>query len=54
MVRNATKEGVGYLSGDAYANGSGGGQGKRLIMPEGEMGEELGVLGAAVRGSDGR
>ena len=45
---------MGYLSGDAYANGSGGGQGKRLIMLEEEMDEELGVLGAAVWGSDGR
>ena len=54
LVRSAIEEGVGHLAGDAYANGSGGGEGKRLIMPEGEMGEELGVLGAAVWGSDGR
>mmetsp|Transcript_7776 Transcript_7776/g.17549 ORF Transcript_7776/g.17549 Transcript_7776/m.17549 type:complete len:663 (+) Transcript_7776:122-2110(+) len=52
LVREAMKEGVGYLAGDAYANG-GGGEGKRLIMPEGEMGDELGVLGAAVWGSGG-
>ena len=52
LVRNAMKEGVGYLAGEAYATGSGsGGKGKRLIMPEGEMCDELGVLGAAVWGS---
>jgi len=51
LVKNAIREGVGYLAGDAYASG---GEGNRLIIPEGEMGEELGVLGAAVWGSDGR
>ncbi|KAL3759229.1 hypothetical protein ACHAWU_002499 [Discostella pseudostelligera] len=50
LVREAMKEGVGYLAGEAYAVGSGG-KGKRLIMPEGEMCDELGVLGAAVWGS---
>ena len=58
LVREAVNEGVSYLAGDAYANGSGGGGGggeeKRLIMPEGEMGEELAVLGAVVWGSGGR
>ncbi|KAL7530284.1 hypothetical protein ACHAXR_004923 [Thalassiosira sp. AJA248-18] len=54
LVREAIKEGVGYLAGEAYASGSGGESTKRLIMPEGEMGEELGVLGAAVWGSGGR
>eukprot|EP00584_Thalassiosira_punctigera_P018278 CAMPEP_0172545478 /NCGR_PEP_ID=MMETSP1067-20121228/15391_1 /TAXON_ID=265564 ORGANISM="Thalassiosira punctigera, Strain Tpunct2005C2" /NCGR_SAMPLE_ID=MMETSP1067 /ASSEMBLY_ACC=CAM_ASM_000444 /LENGTH=136 /DNA_ID=CAMNT_0013332221 /DNA_START=8 /DNA_END=418 /DNA_ORIENTATION=- len=43
-VRAAAKESVAYLGGD----------GKRLIMPEGGMAEELGVLGAAVWGSGGR
>ena len=54
LVREAVNEGVSYLAGDAYANGSGGGEEKRLIMPEGEMGEELAVLGAVVWGSGGR
>ncbi|KAL7442278.1 hypothetical protein ACHAXH_007810 [Discostella pseudostelligera] len=50
LVREAMKGGVGYLAGEAYAIGSSG-KGKRLIMPEGEMCDELGVLGAAVWGS---
>ena len=54
LVREAVNEGVSYLAGDSYANGSGGGEEKRLIMPEGEMGEELAVLGAVVWGSGGR
>ena len=52
LVREAMKEGVGYLAGEAYAVGSGsGGKGKKLIMPEGEMCDEISVLGAAVWGS---
>jgi hypothetical protein len=35
---------VKYLAGDAYTS-------EHLIMPEGEMGDELAVLGAAVWGS---
>ena len=35
--------GVGYLAGDAYA-------GEHLIVPEGEMYNELAVLGTAVWG----
>ena len=53
LVRDSIKEGVGQLAGDAYVSGSGG-ETKRLIMPEGELGEELGVLGAAVWGSGTR
>ncbi|KAL3815456.1 hypothetical protein ACHAXA_008506 [Cyclostephanos tholiformis] len=44
LVRRSMFGSVGYLAGDTYAS-------KRLIMPEGEMGDELGVLGAAVWGS---
>ena len=51
LVRSAVQEGVGYLAGDAYVNGGGGGETKRLIIPEDGMGEELAVLGAAVWGS---
>jgi len=46
LVRKAMVEGVGYLAGPEGE--------KQLIMPEGEMGDELGVLGAAVWGSGGR
>ena len=44
LVRESTARCVGYLAGDAYAN-------EQLIMPEGEMGDELAVLGATVWGS---
>ena len=44
LVRESMARCVGYLAGDAYAN-------ERLIMPEGEMGDELAVLGATVWGS---
>ncbi len=48
LVREAIREGVENLAGEAYAIG---GKGKRLIIPEGEMCDELGALGAAVWGS---
>lgn len=44
LVRESMMGCVGYLAGDTYAS-------KRLIMPEGEMGDELGVLGGALWGS---
>ena len=44
LVRESMARGVGYLAGDAYA-------GERLIVPEGEMCDELAVLGAAVWGA---
>jgi len=44
LVRESMARCVGYLAGEAYAV-------KRLIMPGGEMGDELAVLGAAVWGS---
>lgn len=52
MVREALKQGLGYLAGDAYVSGSGGE--KRLIVPEDELVEELCALGAAVWGSSAR
>lgn len=44
LVRESMTQCVEYLAGDAYTS-------ERLIMPEGEMGNELAVLGAAVWGS---
>jgi molecular chaperone DnaK (HSP70) len=44
LVRESMTQCVKYLAGDAYTS-------ERLIMPEGEMGDELAVLGAAVWGS---
>jgi molecular chaperone DnaK (HSP70) len=44
LVRDSMRGCVGYLAGDTYAS-------KRLIMPEGEMGDELAALGGAVWGS---
>jgi hypothetical protein len=44
LVRKSMTQCVEYLAGDAYTS-------ERLIMPEGEMGDELAVLGAAVWGS---
>lgn len=44
LVRESMARCVGYLAGEAYAV-------NRLIMPGGEMGDELAVLGAAVWGS---
>ena len=44
LVRESMTQCVDYLAGDAYTS-------ERLIMPEGEMGNELAVLGAAVWGS---
>ena len=48
LVRESLKAGVAVLAGDTYANDT---ETKRLIMTEGEMCDELNVLGAAVWGS---
>ncbi len=48
LVREALKTGVAVLAGDAYANGT---KSSRLVMPEGELGEEINVIGAALWGS---
>lgn len=45
LVRESLKSGVAALAGDAYANGT---DGKRLIMPEGELCDEINVIGAAL------
>jgi molecular chaperone DnaK (HSP70) len=45
LVRESLKSGVAVLAGDAYVNGA---EGKRLIIPGGEMGDELNVIGAAI------
>ena len=45
LVKDAMKTGVRNLAGDAFL--------ERLIMPDGEMGEELVVLGAALCGGSG-
>ena len=42
LVRTALKRAVGLVAGDVFL--------ERLVMPEGEMCEELAVLGAALRG----
>lgn len=44
LVRESMTQCVEYLAGDAYTS-------ERLIMPDGEMGDELVVLGATVWGS---
>lgn len=49
MVREALKRGVTVLAGDAYVNGA---NNSRLVMPEGELGEEINVIGAALWGSE--
>ncbi|KAL7450677.1 hypothetical protein ACHAWC_002560 [Mediolabrus comicus] len=50
LVRESLKSGVAVLAGDAYVNGA---EGKRLIIPGGEMGDELNVIGAAISASGG-
>ena len=48
LVRNSIKEGVGYLSGDAYANGSGGGE--TLDYSGGRDGRGFGCIGSGCLG----
>ena len=50
LVQAAVKDGFVKLAGDIYVNG-GGGEPKKLIIPQGEMIEELSVLGGAIWGS---
>lgn len=42
LVQTSVKHAVGLVAGDMFL--------ERLVMPEGEMGEELAVLGASLRG----
>ncbi len=49
LVREALKTGVAVLAGDAYVNGA---NSSRLVMPDGELGEEINVIGAALWGSE--
>ncbi len=46
LVRNSLKSSVTVLAGDAYAS-----DGKRLVMPVGELCDEMNVSGAALWGS---
>eukprot|EP00985_Skeletonema_marinoi_P034126 scaffold43185_cov197-Skeletonema_marinoi.AAC.1 len=50
LVRTSLKTATAVLAGDAYANNT---DGKRLVMLEGELSEEINVIGAALWGSEG-
>jgi len=50
LVRKSLKTATAVLAGDAYANNT---DGKRLVMLEGELSEEINVIGAALWGSEG-